>query len=129
MATILVIDDDEATRLLVGTVLGHAGHRVIEAADGRAGLELARAQRPDLVLLDLSLPVVSGTELLRELRADSRTRDLRVALYTAGDATPALADFMEIYGVVARVPKPCEPATLIAAVAGIVAPASNEKKS
>ena len=117
MAKILVADDDEATRYLVRTLLVHAGHAVLEAADGRAALEAAAAESPDLILLDLSLPLVSGTELMRALRADSRTKGLAVALYTATPMNAALRDFMEIYGVGSAIPKPSEPQSLIDAVA------------
>jgi CheY-like chemotaxis protein len=116
VATVLVIDDDAATRLLVQTVLAHGGHRVIESSNGEAGLQLAAGEQPDLILLDLSLPGMSGAEFLRTLRRNPRTQALRVALYTASEPTPALEDFMEIYGIAARLPKPSEPLDLIAAV-------------
>lgn len=116
MATVLIADDEPTTRLLVGTLLRHAGHRVVEAATGSQVLEIARAHRPDLVLLDLSMPGTSGPELLRALRADPRTRTIRVALYTATPMNAALRDFMEIYAIRHAIPKPSEPRELIAAV-------------
>jgi CheY-like chemotaxis protein len=130
MGTILIVDDDPNARLLVQTVLAHAGHRVLEAADGRAGLDLAAAQRPDLVLLDLFLPNFGGTDFLRALRGDPRTADLAVALYTASAQTPALTDFMTVYRVAGRIPKPAEPRELIAAVGRALAASAvrDEKK-
>jgi len=116
MATVLIADDDRDTRALVRVVLTHAGHVVIEASSGAEALENAAALAPDLVLLDLSMSAMSGAEFLRALRADARTKAIRVALYTASPMSPALRDFIEIYAVVDVVPKPSEPPELIAAV-------------
>jgi len=116
VATILVVDDDANNRLLVQTVLGHAGHRVLEAGDGAAGLALAVAERPDLIMLDLSLPSMSGPQFLRALREDPQTQTLLVALYTASPVTAVLSEFMEIYGVAGVIPKPSEPIVLAGAV-------------
>jgi CheY-like chemotaxis protein len=116
VATVLVVDDDRNTRLLVRTVLGHAGHNVLEAEDGRAALGIAATDRPQLILLDLSMPSMSGPEFLRALRADGRTSNMPVALYTATAMTPALRDFMEMYAIRDVIPKPSEPAELLAAV-------------
>jgi len=116
MASILIVDDDPSARLLVHTLLTHAGHEVFEAADGRIGLAIALDVEPDLVIIDLSMPVLSGTEFLRALRRDARTRTTRVALYTATTIDAAVRDFMEIYGVVSALPKPAEPRELLAAV-------------
>lgn len=72
-----------ANRALAVKLLKAAGHDVIEAADGEAGVGEALAKRPDLVLMDISLPGVDGWEALRRLRADGRTRDLRIVALTA----------------------------------------------
>jgi CheY-like chemotaxis protein len=116
MATILVADDDAATRLLVRTLLEHRGHTVVEAADGSSALAAAALHLPDLILLDLSMRPLGGAEFMRELRADPLTHSLAVALYTATTMTAALRDFMEIYAIGSVVPKPCEPPELLAAV-------------
>ena len=116
MATVLVVDDSPDNRLLARTLLTHAGHRVLEASDGDAGLSLATAHAPDLVLLDLSMPARSGPELVRALRANPETRAMKVALYTAMEVTSALRDFMAMYGIPLAIPKPCEPADFLQAV-------------
>ena len=116
MATILVVDDDANNLLLVRTVLAHAGHRVLEVGDGLPGLALAAAEQPDLIMLDLSLPSMSGPQFLRALREDPQTQTLSVTLYTASPVTPVLSEFMEIYGVAGVIPKPSEPTVLIGAV-------------
>ena len=64
-------------------LLKAAGHAVIEAADAAAGILEAQTTHPDLVLMDLSLPGMDGWEALRRLRADGRTRDLRIVALTA----------------------------------------------
>ena len=116
MASVLVVDDDPNARALVVALLAHAGHQALEAPDGARGLERAIECRPDLVLVDLSMPAMSGPQFMRALRADERTRATRVALYTASDVDAALRDFMEIYGVVAALPKPADPRELLAAI-------------
>jgi len=83
LSTILLVEDTMANRALAVKLLKAAGHDVIEAADGEAGVGEALAKRPDLVLMDLSLPGVDGWEALRRLRADGRTRDLRIVALTA----------------------------------------------
>ena len=70
MAEILLVEDDKTIRIAMEFALTRAGHAVTCAADGAAGLELARAQSPELVLLDLMLPKMSGLELAAQLRAD-----------------------------------------------------------
>lgn len=70
---ILVIEDDPAIRLGLRKTLGFEGYRVLEAADGEKGLELAFERRPDLVLLDLMLPKVNGYEVCRTLRRHDKT--------------------------------------------------------
>ncbi|MBV8197451.1 MAG: response regulator [Candidatus Eremiobacteraeota bacterium] len=116
MATVLVVDDPGASRDLVKIVLTHAGHTVIEAADGSDGLKGASTMNPDLVLLDLSLPSMSGPEFARALRADPKTAATKVALYTATPMSAALRDFMEIYAIRHVVGKPSEPQELLAAI-------------
>ena len=118
MARILVADDDAASRLLVATVLQHAGHTVIEAADGDAALSAVAAENPDLLLVDLNMPGTSGVNVIRRLRGDARHRDLAIALYTATPPNAAMRDFMEIYAVRAAVPKPSEPEELLRALEG-----------
>ena|SRR5579862_2664882 len=126
MATVLVADDDRNTRLLVRTVLEHAGHTVLEAKDGGEALELAAAHDPDLILLDLSMPSMSGPDFLRMLRSEPRSKATPVVLYTATGMNAALRDFMEIYAIHDVIPKPSEPAELLAAVQRVLARAQSE---
>jgi CheY-like chemotaxis protein len=116
VARVLVVDDAPETRLLVRTLLTHAGHEVFEAADGAVALSSAAEHQPDLVLLDLSMPTMSGPEFIRALRANPRVTRTVVALYTASAMNPALRDFMGMYEIEHVIPKPAEPLELLAAV-------------
>jgi two-component system cell cycle response regulator len=91
-ARILVVDDEPAIREYETALLSELGHEVLVAADGAEALELARAQQPHLVLLDIMMPELSGIEVCRQLRADPRTRDIRVIVVSAVDAKRALEE-------------------------------------
>src|SRR5512133_3669127 len=69
--TILVIDDDESLRDTIGVMLEQDGFRAVLAGDGRSGFERAMMIKPDLVLVDLRLPGMTGTEICKQLRAAS----------------------------------------------------------
>ncbi len=116
MATVLIVDDDPNARLFVRTLLTHSGHEALEAADARDALAIAFELQPDLIITDLALPQMSGAEFIRALRAEARTRTTRVALYTASAPDAAMREFMQIYGVVAALPKPADPQELLAAI-------------
>ena len=79
----MIVDDDEISRYLVKGVLGGKGYRLVEARSGNEGLKLAREISPDLIVLDLSMPDVSGFEVLEALKQDSATRDIPVVIYTS----------------------------------------------
>src|SRR3954451_13598074 len=83
MATILIVDDHPANRAFLVTLLGYAGHRLSEAADGAEALVAVRAARPDLVIADVLMPTMDGYEFVRRLRADSAIARTPVVFYTA----------------------------------------------
>jgi two-component system phosphate regulon response regulator PhoB len=83
MARILVIEDEPDLRQVLDYNLRTAGHEVFAAERGRDGLSLVREQRPDLVLLDLMLPDLPGTEICRAIKDDPSTRNLPVIVITA----------------------------------------------
>jgi len=93
MATkrILIIDDEPDVLLILGKRLATAGYGVIKAASGREGLIRAKVDRPDLIILDMMMPEMSGEEVAQELKADSETRSIPVlfltALFTKRDET------------------------------------------
>lgn len=82
MARVLVVDDEPAIRALIRSTLEPTGHAVLEAADGPSGLEAALSQLPDLVLLDIALPGLSGLEVCRRLKADPATTQTKVLFLT-----------------------------------------------
>jgi len=85
-ATVLVADDSADTRSVLRRTLGRRGYRVIEAADGREAVEVALRECPDLILMDLNMPVMDGlaaTERIRELR--ERCGDMAIVAVTAFD--------------------------------------------
>jgi len=81
--TILVIDDEKDIVELIRYNLVQAGYRVVSALDGQQALDLARRERPDLVVLDLMLPTLPGTEVARILRQDEKTRAIPIIMLTA----------------------------------------------
>ncbi|MEN8376790.1 MAG: response regulator [Gemmatimonadota bacterium] len=83
--TVLVADDEASMRDLLGACLKLAGVRVHTARDGRDALAVARALRPEAVLLDLMMPYLDGLEVCRLLRADPNTRSTTVVLCSASD--------------------------------------------
>jgi len=93
---ILVVDDDRNLLKLFKYVLEKDGFAVITAMDGERGLELALAERPDLVMLDLKMPKLDGMEVLRKLKADPLTAAIPVVMITASaqkaDAERALRE-------------------------------------
>ena len=94
MARILYVEDNDDNVYMLKNRLERRGHAVLVARDGRAGVEAARAERPDLVLLDLGLPVLDGWQAARLLKGDERTRAIPVIALSAhamaGDRAQAL---------------------------------------
>jgi len=108
---VLVIDDERAIRLLCRVNLAASGMEVLEADNGRAGLELARTERPDLVLLDVMMPGVDGWTVARELAASEETRDIPVVFLTAR-ADRADKRLGEQLGGVGYLVKPFDPVSI-----------------
>lgn len=83
MPKILVIEDEPSLREILTYNLRHEGFEVIAAADGQEGLRQAERESPDLLILDLMLPVVDGLQVCRQLRGNARTHDIPVLMLTA----------------------------------------------
>jgi CheY-like chemotaxis protein len=98
---VLVVEDDEATRATVRRALSGLGVRIVEAGDGRIGLEASREQTPALVLLDLMMPKMDGFEFLEAFREQEGCADVPVVVLTAKDLTPE--DRARLNGAVAQV--------------------------
>ena len=84
---ILVVDDEALNRKLLEDVLGARGHEILIAVNGLEGIEMARRELPDLILMDLRMPVMDGCEALSRLRADGKTATIPVWVVTS-DAMP-----------------------------------------
>ena len=117
IATILVCDDDPSLRELVRAVLG-TRYRFVEAADGAEALDLTREIRPDLIVLDVMLPGLSGIEVLQAIRTDADLHDLKVVVITAWSHAEMEA---EVAGADRFVSKPFDPDDLSKAVEELLA--------
>ena len=83
MATVLVVEDNPTNMKLAITLLEAAGHSVLTATDAEAGLTLARAEKPNLILMDIQLPGIDGLEATSQLKRDEATRAIPVIALTA----------------------------------------------
>jgi CheY-like chemotaxis protein len=86
---VLVVDDEPTNRELLIEVLAPAGFKVVAASGGEEGIRLAKSGRPDLVLLDLMMPDVTGFDVVEALRSDSITEAIPIMVLTAKDLTEA----------------------------------------
>ncbi len=83
MPKILLVEDNEMNRDMLSRRLQRKGHEVLVALDGIQGVELAQSQIPDLILMDMSLPVLDGWEATQQLKAASQTKDIPIIALTA----------------------------------------------
>ena len=93
----LVVEDDDAARQVVVRALTTAGWKVTEAVNGQAGLERVAERRPDLILLDLMMPVMHGFEFMERLRENEATRDVPVVVLTAKELTTTEREFLSAH--------------------------------
>ena len=116
--TVVLVDDAADVRMLLQLLLELEGFAVTATADGPAGLAAVRAVRPDVVLLDVQLPGMDGTEVLRQLRADPPTAQLPVVLLTGAPETdtPALLEL----GATGVLRKPFDPDTVGAQLSALL---------
>lgn len=118
MAQVLVVDDSAHARLLVRQTLVAAGHEVLEAADARWAWQLLLTHRPDVAIVDVTMPALSGLDLCRAIRADPEFQNLPIVILTARalseDREAALAAGADRF-----LPKPFRPSDLLEALAGL----------
>jgi len=84
---VLVVEDFEDTRALMRLELEQRGFRVIEATDGVQGVEIATRERPDIIIMDIGLPIMDGIEATRRIRGDNSMRDVLIVALTAHHET------------------------------------------
>jgi two-component system, cell cycle response regulator DivK len=112
---ILVVEDQEDNRQILRDLLGSVGYAMIEAADGEAGIAAAKRERPDLILMDIQLPLLDGYEATRRIKADPDLKHIPVIVVTSyalsGDEVKARAAGADAY-----VTKPYSPRQLLAKI-------------
>jgi CheY-like chemotaxis protein len=127
MAKILIVEDNEMNRDMLSRRLMRRGYEVEIATDGEAGVEAARRGRPDLVLMDMSLPVIDGWEATRRLKADPATSAIPVIALTAhamaGDRERALAVGCDDYDT-----KPIDLPGLLGKIARLINPGEADER-
>jgi CheY-like chemotaxis protein len=120
MARVLVIDDEADVRWLIRMSLERAGHEVLVAEDGLRGVALAQKQRPEIIVLDLMMPVMDGYAVLDELAKDPRTTAVPVVVLSAR-AIPDEADRATEAGARRFLEKPFDPDALTAELNDLLA--------
>jgi DNA-binding response OmpR family regulator len=117
--TVLVVDDDPVIQKLLQVNFELEGYKVLTASDGIEGLERARAELPDAIILDIMMPRMNGLEVARALKASDDTRDIPVLLLSAKAQASDVAQGMEI-GADDYVTKPFDPAELLERVGDLL---------
>src|SRR5450830_818487 len=121
MAKILLVEDNEMNRDMLSRRLVRNGYEVLIAINGQQGVDMALAERPDLILMDMSLPVIDGWEATRRVRANDSTRRIPVIALTAhamaGDREKAMEAGCDDYDT-----KPVEMARLLGKITALLKP-------
>lgn len=108
---ILIIDDDKGLLKMIRATLLSQGFHVLSSTTGERGLQLARNQRPDLIVLDVLLPGIKGREVCSRLKDDTHTKDIPVIFLTAKDSPDDVRAEMEV-GAISHLTKPINPRVL-----------------
>jgi len=116
---ILLIDDSKATRAIVAKTLASHECEILEAANGALGLEAARAHRPDLIILDMTMPVMDGAETLRALKTASELRPIPVIMLTA-NSNPEEKEQMKTLGATDYITKTQKPRLILECVISLI---------
>ena len=112
---VLIVEDQEDNRAILRDLLGNAGYDLIEATNGEQGIALAESKRPDLILMDVQLPIVDGYEATRRIRSNAALKSIPIIAVTSyalsGDEAKARAAGCDAY-----VAKPFSPRQLLAKI-------------
>jgi two-component system cell cycle response regulator DivK len=112
---ILVVEDQEDNRRIIRDLLASTGYELIEAADGETGVRLAETERPDLILMDIQLPLLDGHEATRRIKQNPELRHIPIVVVTSyalsGDDVKAMAAGSDAY-----VAKPFSPRELLTTI-------------
>lgn len=121
--TVLLVEDNEDNRTVYRTILEHFGYRVVEARNGEDGIRLAREEHPDVILMDISIPIIDGWEATRILKAEDGTSNIPIIALTAHALATDRAKATEV-GCDGYLAKPCEPRKVVAEVEKFVGTSS-----
>lgn len=113
--TVLLVEDNEDNRIVYSTILRHFGYRVMEALNGEEGIATARSEKPDLILMDISIPIIDGWEATQVLKHDPETRQIPIIALTAHALASDRERAMQV-GCDGYLAKPCEPRAVVAEV-------------
>ena len=120
--TVLLVEDDAGDRNMYGNILWYNGYNVIVAEDGEAGLRLAHEQQPDLIILDLQLPLLHGLELNSRLKQDNDTKNIPVIALT-GRRLSEFGGNAHVLGYARFLEKPVSPLQVLREVETLIGPA------
>lgn len=121
--TVLIVEDSDEGRGMYAQALESCGYRVLQAEDGAAGVRVATDEPPDLVLMNLSLPLVAGVDAVEILKAHPATQHIPVLVVT-GHTSPKIRDMAWEAGCDEFLSKPLSPAALVAAVEAAIGAAT-----
>ena len=116
---ILIVDDEKDFVFMLKSILEMNGYSVIAAYDGEEGLQKARADRPDLIILDVTMPKMDGYAVLQELKAGDLLKEMQVIMLTARDNIEDLHKGIDT-GVAAYIAKPARAETLLGIIGGLI---------
>lgn len=119
MSTILVVEDQEEIAALLRFKLKNSGYEVVLAENGKLGLETARNNPPDLIILDVMMPVMNGLETLKELKGDPILKSVPVIMMTAQSTEPEIVRGLEL-GADDYITKPFRPQEFVARVKAVL---------
>lgn len=118
--TVLIVEDNEDNRIIYATFLKFSGYHVLEAVDGAEGIAVTRAQHPDVVLMDVSLPTTDGWVATQTLKADPATADIPIIALTAHALASDRARAVEV-GCDGYLAKPVEPKAVVTEIERVLA--------
>lgn len=119
--TVLLVEDNEDNLVIYCTILRHAGYSVLEARDGQAGVDSARANQPAIILMDVSIPVIDGWEATRRLKADPATAGIPIIALTAHALATDQQKAVDA-GCDGYIAKPAEPRVVLSEVQKRIGP-------
>lgn len=112
---VLLVEDNEDNRMVYSTILRHYGYQVLEAVTGPEGLEMARREKPDLILMDISIPIIDGWQVVRLLKSDAGTERIPTIALTA-HALVSDRELAYAVGCDGYLAKPCTPREVVSEV-------------